>query len=46
MNKFSIVLTTALSIAAILFASKGNTQYVYEANQDLFDLTNQTGDNK
>ena len=43
MNKLSIVLATALSVAALVFASKGNTQYVYEANQSLFDLTNQTG---
>ena len=43
MNKLSIVLAIALSIAALVFASKGNSQYIYEANQDLFDLTNLTG---
>jgi hypothetical protein len=43
MNKLSIVLATVLSVAALVFASKGNSQYIYEPNQDLFNLTNQTG---
>ena len=43
MNKVSIICATLLSFAALFFAAKGNTQYIYEANQDLFDLTNQTG---
>ena len=43
MSKVSIVCATLLSVAAIFFAAKGNAQYVYEANQNLFDLTNQTG---
>ena len=36
-------LTKALSVACLLFASSVNATYIYEANQSLFDLTNQTG---
>ena len=44
MNKLSIVLATVLSVVALVFASKGNSQYIYEANQDLYDLqTNSSG---
>lgn len=43
MNKLSIVFATALSIAAIFFAAKGNAEYIYENNQDLFNLNNLTG---
>jgi len=44
MNKLSIVLATVLSVAALVFASKGNSQYIYEANQALYDLqTNSSG---
>ena len=43
MNKLSIVLAIALSVAALVFASKGSSQYIYEADQDLFNLTNLTG---
>ena len=43
MNKVSIICATALSIAALFFAAKGNSAYVYEAAQDLFNLTSLTG---
>ena len=43
MNRVSIVCATILSLVALFFAAKGSAEYVYEANQDLFDLTNQTG---
>ena len=43
MNKVSIICATALSIAALFFAAKGNSAYVYEADQDLFNLTSLTG---
>jgi len=44
MNKLSIILATVLSVVALVFASKGNSQYIYEANQDLYDLqTNSSG---
>ncbi len=44
MNKLSIVLATVLSVATLVFASKGNSQYIYEANQALYDLqTNSSG---
>ena len=36
-------LTKAFSVALLLFASSVNANYIYEANQSLFDLTNQTG---
>ena len=34
-------LTKALSVACLLFASSVNATYIYEANQSLFDLTNE-----
>ena len=43
MNRFNIICVTALSIAALFFAAKGNSAYVYEADQDLFNLTSLTG---
>jgi len=43
MNKVSIVCATVLSLAALFFAAKGNSAYVYEADQDLFNLTSLTG---
>ena len=36
-------LTKAFSVALLLFASSVNANYIYEANQSLFDLTSQTG---
>jgi len=36
-------LTKVFSVALLLFASSVNANYIYEANQSLFDLTNQTG---
>jgi len=36
-------LIKALSLSVFLFASTLNATYVYEANQSLFDLTNETG---
>ena len=36
-------LTKALSVSLLLIASSVNANYIYEANQSLFDLTNQTG---
>ena len=36
-------LTKVFSVALLLFASSVNATYIYEANQSLFDLTNQTG---
>ena len=36
-------LTKALSVSLLLIASSVNANYIYEANQNLFDLTNQTG---
>ena len=36
-------LTKAFSVVLLLFASSVNANYIYEANQSLFDLTSQTG---
>ena len=36
-------LTKVFSVALLLFASSVNANYIYEANQSLFDLTSQTG---
>ena len=36
-------LTKVFSVALLLIASSVNANYIYEANQSLFDLTNQTG---